>query len=84
MKRAAVSAEGFSRFYFNDKVRFYYQARGSLGEVRNYLVFVRDVNYCTTEKANELLYLADYVNRLIDGLINSIHKQQKKSDNEED
>jgi len=40
LRRASVSitsniAEGFARYYFKDKVRFYYMARGSVSEVQN-------------------------------------------------
>jgi four helix bundle protein len=41
LRRAASSitaniAEGFSRYHFKDKIRFYYQARGSIAEVQNF------------------------------------------------
>jgi four helix bundle protein len=40
-RRAASSitanlAEGFARYYFKDKVRFYYNARGSVSEVSKF------------------------------------------------
>ncbi|MEK7067636.1 MAG: four helix bundle protein, partial [Patescibacteria group bacterium] len=35
---AANIAEGFERYYFKDKIRFYYQARGSAAEVQNFLL----------------------------------------------
>lgn len=41
LRRAACSiaaniAEGFERYHFNDKIRFYYQARGSVAEVQKF------------------------------------------------
>ncbi|MEK7166858.1 MAG: four helix bundle protein [Patescibacteria group bacterium] len=41
LRRAASSitaniAEGFERYHFKDKIRFYYQSRGSIAEVQNF------------------------------------------------
>jgi four helix bundle protein len=48
LKRAINSvtaniAEGFERYYFKDKIKFYYQARGSLAEVQNFLLLAKDL-----------------------------------------
>lgn len=50
LRRAALSitsniAEGFSRYHYNDKIRFYYNARGSISEVKNCIILSRDLNY---------------------------------------
>lgn len=41
----ANTAEGFGRYHYLDKVRFYYNARGSLYEAKHwiYLLFKRDM-----------------------------------------
>ena len=44
LRRASSSitaniAEGFGRFHYADKIRFYLQARGSLKEVENFIYF---------------------------------------------
>ncbi|MEK7067831.1 MAG: four helix bundle protein [Patescibacteria group bacterium] len=49
--RAACSitaniAEGFARYHFKDKIRFYYQARGSVAEVQNFLILAKVTSYC--------------------------------------
>ncbi len=41
LKRAAISitasiAEGFSRYHYNDKIRFYHNGRGSVRETQNF------------------------------------------------
>ncbi len=43
LRRAAASisaniAEGFARYHFRDKARFYYQSRGSIAEVENFFL----------------------------------------------
>jgi len=50
LRRAALSitsniAEGFSRYHYNDKIRFYYNARGSMSEVKNGFILAKDLNY---------------------------------------
>jgi len=81
LRRAASSitanmAEGFERYHFNDKKRFYYQVRGSLGEVHNFLILARDLKFLDNEKYFELEERVEEVRRLINGLIKSIEKQK--------
>jgi four helix bundle protein len=81
LRRAALSitsniAEGFSRYHYNDKIRFYYNARGSVSEVKNCLILSKDLQYITKEKCKNLLEDAEKVLRMINGLIRSIEKQK--------
>jgi four helix bundle protein len=81
LRRAASSitaniAEGFERYHFNDKTRFYYQARGSVGEVENFLILAKDLGFISIQKYTELADEASEVRRLINGLIKSIEKQK--------
>ncbi len=83
MRRAATSitsniAEGFGRQTYKEKIQFYYQAQGSLTELKNQLLISRDIGYL---KNDQLLILADKINnvhRLLQGLITKsktfIHK----------
>jgi len=80
IERAAVSitsniAEGFSRYYFKDKVGFYYMARGSVSEVQNQLLIAKDLNYIEVEQFNQIFDQSKKTQALINGLINSILKQ---------
>jgi len=57
LRRASSSitaniAEGFERYHFNDKKRFYYQARGSVGEIQNFLILAKDLNFISIENYN--------------------------------
>lgn len=81
LRRAAASvganiAEGFARYHFNDKTRFYYQARGSAAEVQNFLLLSRDLGYINADQCTRLFEEARKVLQLINGLIRSIEKQQ--------
>lgn len=62
-------AEGFARFYFKDKIRFYYQARGSAVEVQNFLLIARDLKYIDNDQCAELGEIANETAKPINGLI---------------
>lgn len=81
LRRAALSitsniAEGFSRYHYNDKIRFYYNARGSVSEVRNCLALSKDLHYIKKEEADSLLSDTDRVLKVINGMVRSIEKQK--------
>ncbi|MDP3985379.1 MAG: four helix bundle protein [bacterium] len=81
IRRAASSisaniAEGFARFHFNDKKRFYYQARGSVAEVQNFIFLVKDLGLISEATTYILFDQTNQVARLINGLIRSIEQQK--------
>jgi four helix bundle protein len=74
LRRAASSitaniSEGYDRYYFKDKIRFYYNARGSSAETQNFLFLSRDLGYITIEQCNELFEKSNEVRKLLNGLI---------------
>lgn len=74
MRRAAVSitsniAEGFGRQTYKDKVHFYYQAQGSLVELKNQIIIAKDVGYLNKEEFGDLIFQADIGHKLLQGLI---------------
>ena len=69
-------AEGFSRYHFNDKSRFYYQSRGSVSEVKNFILLSKDLGYIDQQKCENLVAMTIEVQRLINGLIRSIGNQK--------
>lgn len=76
LRRAASSvsaniAEGFGRYHYKERIHFYYQARGSLSEVKNFLFLSKDLDYITGDSLLTLLQAADYSRKLINGLIRS-------------
>lgn len=82
LRRASISinanvAEGFGRWYFKDKIRFYYQARGSASEVHNLLIVSKDLNYFGQEIYNDLETRIQRIRRMLNGLINSINPNRQ-------
>ncbi|MDD5626992.1 MAG: four helix bundle protein [Patescibacteria group bacterium] len=81
LRRAAASivaniAEGFARYHYKDKVKFYYQARGSVAEVQTFLLLAKDLKYIDLKICKYLGEKCNEVGKLINGLIRSIEKQK--------
>ncbi|MAG11989.1 MAG: diversity-generating retroelement protein bAvd family protein [Parcubacteria group bacterium] len=72
---AANIAEGFGRFHFKDKQLFYFQARGSVVEVQNFLFLARDLEYIDIVTFQDIMKKAVDVKRLVNGLIRAVKKQ---------
>lgn len=76
IRRSAVSitaniAEGFSRYSFKDKIRFYYNSRGSISETQNHILIARSIKYINGPEAERLLRMADGIRMILNGLIRS-------------
>ncbi len=74
LRRAAVSvesciAEGFSRFHYKERVNFYYDSRGSLGEIHSQLLDARDLRFITTEIFHKVYLQIDKTGVILGGLI---------------
>jgi len=81
LRRAAFSitaniAEGFSRYHYNDKIRFYHNARGSVSEIQNFLFLAKDLSFLIDKEFKYLFDFGEEINKLINGLIRSIEKQK--------
>lgn len=84
LRRAASSitaniAEGFARYHFKDKVRFYYNSRGSTAEVQNFLILSKDSDYIDEKTFRNIMEKCDEVSKLINGLIRSIESLYKQN-----
>lgn len=76
-QRAAVSimsniAEGFGRQGEKEKVQFYYIAHGSLTELHNHFIIMRDIGVLPKDLFEKLTDKITFVNKLLLGLIKSI------------
>ncbi|HUD19969.1 MAG TPA: four helix bundle protein [Patescibacteria group bacterium] len=74
LRRAASSvtaniAEGFGRYHYPDKLRFYYQARGSNSEVANFLILAKDLGLIKEKEFDALYSLIIRGGQVINGLI---------------
>jgi len=81
LRRAASSiaaniAEGFSRYHYNDKTRFYHNARGSVSEAQNFLFLAKDLSLLREDEFKDIFGLSEEVNKLINGLVRSIGNQK--------
>ena len=84
-RRAIVSvcnniAEGFGRFFYKDKKRFYYQARGSIQEIQALLILSYELEYISKEIYTDLFARSISVLKLINGLISSVGGNVNPSD----
>jgi four helix bundle protein len=64
-------SEGFSRFSYKDRIRFYLLSRGSLSEVENFILISKDVGYIGEEEFNNIWGQSEKVATIINGLIKS-------------
>lgn len=80
LRRASSSiganiAEGFERYHFKDKRRFYYNARGSIAEMMNFLILSKDLAYVEESIARELITELVVVKKMLNSMINNIQKK---------
>jgi four helix bundle protein len=75
MKRAALSvpaniAKGFGRFHFMDKAKFFLNARGSLYELKSYLLISLDLNFAEAQHVENIINAIDELSLNLNNLIN--------------
>jgi four helix bundle protein len=71
---AANIAEGYGRFHYLDKVKFYYNARGSLLESRNWFDLLKKRGFLEEKDENEYLVCYKELRPALNALINSVAK----------
>ena len=67
-------AEGYGRFHYLDKVRFYYNARGSLLESRHWLDLLKERKIISAKDINKYLITYKNLRIVLNGLISSAMK----------
>jgi four helix bundle protein len=82
LRRAATSitaniAEGMGRNSYADRVRFYYNARGSIYEVESFLITAKDLGYIPEANYDELIKLLDYTRRILNNFINKTEEMKR-------
>jgi four helix bundle protein len=73
-------AEGYGRFHYLDKIRFYYNARGSLFESKHWLDLFYEREIIGKEKYFELIELYREIVKGLNGLINANYKSRSGLD----
>ncbi len=84
LRRAVVSitaniAEGFSRFHYKDRLRFYYDARGSLSEVQSEILDALKVGLINQTDFEKLWPQTEQIHLLLGGLIRKTNELSKNS-----
>lgn len=83
--RAAVSitaniAEGFSRFYYKERVKFYFDARGSLSEIQSEPLDAKTINLLTDSRKFDIIWVqTEKVHLILNGLIRKTGKLSENS-----
>lgn len=77
LRRSVVSicaniAEGSGRRTSKDYVQFLHIAKGSLAETKNYFIIANDLHYMNSEEYDILMASISEIERMLNGLINSI------------
>ncbi len=80
LQRAAVSitsniAEGFAKWSYKEKTKFYTTSLGSINEVQNQLLIARDVGYLSKKEFDSVINQSKDTKSLINGLISSTRKK---------
>lgn len=84
IKRAALSipaniAEGFGRYHYLDKAKFYLNARGSLYELKSHLVIAHELGYLNqSQTISNVLTLIDTLSVKLNNLITTTRKLKIK------
>lgn len=76
LKRAVTSisaniAEGFGRFTYKDRLHFFYQSRGSLKEVQNFLLISKELGFINQSQISIIWEKSKSCEMLLNGLIKS-------------
>lgn len=72
---SANMAEGFGRYHFKDKIKFYYNARGSICEVQNFIFFAKDIGYLDRNLARKIFQDYEKLNKRLNNFIKSVQKK---------
>jgi len=86
LRRSSLSisaniAEGHGRFYYQDNVRFCYNARGSLEETLSHLIFCFEVGFIPESLYKEFETEGEEIEKMLNGYI-SFLKKSKQGENE--
>lgn len=65
-------AEGFSRYHTKDKIKFYYNARGSISESMSHILIAQTIGYLNSNDGSNLLNELRITRKMLNMMINSI------------
>jgi four helix bundle protein len=84
LRRASSSvganiAEGFGRFHFKEKIKFYYNARGSACEVQNFIFLAQDIGYVDKKIARDIFTKYEELNKQLNQFIKSVQRKMNEN-----
>ena len=82
LRRSSLSisaniAEGHGRFYYQDNVRFYYNARGSLEETLSHLVCIFEIGYIQQALYDKIKSEGEEIEKMLNGYISYLKKSKQ-------
>jgi four helix bundle protein len=82
LRRSSLSisaniAEGYGRFYYQDNVRFCYNARGSLEETLNHLLFAFEADLIPESIFKELESEGEEIDKMLNGYVGYLKKSKQ-------
>lgn len=80
VRRSALSvsgniSEGFGRNHSNDKQKFYFNARGSLAETKNHLIYGERTGYFENRQSDEVSDLIEAIWKELNALISALGRE---------
>lgn len=82
IKRSAASiaaniAEGYGRFFYQENIQFCRQARGSLDETRDHLIFIKSVYQNHTKDCDNIYENCVQCRKILNGYIKYLRERKK-------
>jgi len=82
LRRSSLSisaniAEGYGRFYYQDNVRFCFNARGSLEETLSHLIFCFETDFIPATLYQELEMEGEEIEKMLNGYIGFLKKSKQ-------
>ncbi|MFB0532199.1 MAG: four helix bundle protein [Desulfatiglandales bacterium] len=82
IKRAAMSvpaniSEGFGRYHFMDKAKFYLNARGSPYELKSHLLIAKDLGFTRDDMTDSAFQAIDNLSLKLNNLINKTRRMKE-------
>lgn len=82
---AANIAEGFGRYHYKDKIKFYYNSRGSLEETRSHLLISKNIGFITGKNidlSEEIFLDLNKLAAKLNSFINSVNSSSRMTSDE--